>query len=216
MGVVLPEEGYLQHLRDLCDQSGALLTCDEVMTGFRVHFGGVHQQYDITPDIVCLGKIIGGGMPIGAVGGRADIMDCLAPIGNVYQAGTLSGNPVSVASGLSTLTLLKELNPYDELRAKTEQLQQAVETGAEKAGLPVQIHGIGSMYSFFFSNTPVTNFADALNIDTESFNKVFRNLLEAGVYLPPSAYEASFPSIAHDDAIIDQTISAIESAFANL
>lgn len=216
MGVVLPKDGYLQHLRKLCDECGALLICDEVMTGFRVHFGGVHQQYGITPDLVCLGKIIGGGMPIGAVGGRADIMDRLAPVGDVYQAGTLSGNPVSVACGLATLRLTKELDPYPVLRARTQRLEQAVRSGADKKGIPVQVHGIGSMYSFFFSADPVTNFAEALAIDKETFNRLFHGLMERGIYLPPSAYEASFPSIAHTDEIIERTAEAMDAAFAAL
>lgn len=216
MGVVLPDEGYLQHLRKLCDECGALLICDEVMTGFRVHFGGVHQLYDIKPDLVTLGKIIGGGMPIGAVGGRAEVMDCLAPVGSVYQAGTLSGNPVSVACGLATLRTVQELNPYDGLRAQTEKLEKAVKEASSKAGIPVQVHGIGSMYSFFFSEKPVRNFADALGIDTDLFGRLFHALLERGVYLPPSAYEASFPSIAHDDAVINQTVNALHESISSL
>lgn len=208
MGLVPPRDGFLSHLRKLCDQSEALLIFDEVITGFRLTFGGYQNLCGIIPDLTCLGKIIGGGMPIGAVGGRADIMERIAPLGPVYQAGTLSGNPVSVAAGLATLKILEHENPYPLLEQKTASLVCALRESAEAHSLTMQIPAIGSLFSFFFTATQVHSFADVRHCDTTSFKTLFHGLLREGIYLPPAPFETCFTSTAHSDRDVEQTVIA--------
>jgi glutamate-1-semialdehyde 2,1-aminomutase len=215
MGLVHPEAGYLEHLREVAQAAGALLIFDEVITGFRLSFGGYQETCGIRADLTCLGKIIGGGMPMGAVGGRADIMEKLAPLGPVYQAGTLSGNPISVAAGLATLRHLKNHNPYPALEQKTEALARGIEEAAGRAGVEVQVPRLGSMFSVFFRDRPVRSFADCAACDADRFKRLFHALLERGVYLPPSAFETSFLSIAHDDAALAAARDAFASALAD-
>jgi len=217
MGVVLPAAGFLRDLRDLCTQNGVLLIFDEVMTGFRVAYGGVQSIEKITPDLTTLGKIIGGGMPVGAIGGRAEIMDRLAPLGPVYQAGTLSGNPAAMAAGLATLrTIRKTPDFYAKLEAKSARLADGLKAAAAKAGVGPQtrINRVGSMMTVFFTPGPVTDFDSATASNTKAFAAYFQAMLEAGVYLPPSQYEAIFVSIAHTEADIQATMTAASAAFA--
>ena len=210
MGVIVPEAGYLQGLRELCDQHKALLIIDEVMTCFRVSYGGAQGLYGVRPDITTLGKIIGGGMPVGAVGGSAALMDHLAPVGPVYQAGTLSGNPIAMAAGLATLTELRAEGFYERLEETSARIEQGMLQAAESAGLAgrVCLNRVGSMMTLFFTAGPVRDFVTATASDTKAFAAFFHGLLEAGVYLPPSQYEAWFVSAAHGDAEIQQTIDA--------
>jgi len=208
MGLVLPQPGFLEALRRLADQCGAMLLFDEVITGFRLTFGGYQKICGVTPDLTCLGKIIGGGLPIGAVGGRDEVMSHLAPLGNVYQAGTLSGNPVSVAAGLATLRYLQRHNPYADLDRRTQRLVAPLRQAAHQQGIGLQVPQLGSMFSLFFSHKPVTSFADVMQCAKEPFVKMFRMLLARGVYLPPSPFEMSFISTAHDDAILDEAAEA--------
>jgi glutamate-1-semialdehyde 2,1-aminomutase len=207
MGVVLPEPGFLERLRELASETGALLLFDEVITGFRITFGGYQNLCGIVPDLTCLGKIIGGGLPIGAVGGRADLMDHLAPLGSVYQAGTLSGNPISVAAGLAALRHLKEHKPYPELEQDTQWFVRQLGELFESRNVPVHIPHIGSMFSLFFSEQPVHSFADVMTTEKERFVKLFHGLLESGVYLAPSPFEAGFLSTAHDRATLGAALS---------
>lgn len=217
MGVVLPAAGFLRGLRELCTQAGSLLIFDEVMTGFRVACGGVQSLEKVTPDLTTLGKIIGGGMPVGAVGGRAEIMDKLAPLGPVYQAGTLSGNPAAMAAGLATLRAIrKDKDFYVKLEAASAKLAQGLLAAADKAGLggKVCINRAGSMLTAFFTPGPVTDFASATASDTKAFAAYFQAMLDAGVYLPPSQYEAIFVSAAHSPADLQATVAAAAGAFA--
>jgi glutamate-1-semialdehyde 2,1-aminomutase len=216
MGVVLPKPGYLEHLRKLADQSGALLLFDEVITGFRITCGGYQNICGVTPDLTCLGKIIGGGMPIGAVGGRADLMENIAPLGNVYQAGTLSGNPISVAAGLACLRTLHEEKPYPELEKKTVTFTGAMKEIFEAKGLTVQLPTIGSLFNMFFIDQPVHTFDDVMKADKEPFVKLFNALLERNVYLAPSPFEAGFLSVAHTDEVLNETLDALKAAAATL
>ena len=213
MGCVPPAAGYLQGLRQLCDHSGTLLIFDEVMTGFRVAFGGAQSLYNIRPDLTCLGKVIGGGMPCAAYGGREEIMRRVSPDGPVYQAGTLSGNPVAMAAGLATLELLEEPGAYATLEKLSDQLAAGLRDAAAHAGVAVQINRVGSMLTPFFTDRPVTNYAEATACDTEAFSRFFGVMLDEGVALPPSQYEAWFLSLAHDDEAIEQTLAAAEKAF---
>ncbi len=210
MGCIVPEPSFLQGLRDLCDQYKAVLIFDEVMTGFRLAPGGVQQRLGIRADIVTYGKVIGGGMPIGAIAARNEIMQCLAPLGKVYQAGTLSGNPLALAAGISTLSILKD-NPqiYSDLDRKTIQLRDGIKGIMEEKGIPFCINQMGSMLSLHFSDAEVTNYSSAAACDIECFNEFFHHLLSQGVYLPPSAYESWFISDALSQSHIDQTLSAI-------
>jgi glutamate-1-semialdehyde 2,1-aminomutase len=216
MGVVPPAEGYLQGLRELCDQHGSLLLYDEVMTGFRVAWGGAQIRYGVRPDLTCLGKVIGGGMPAAAFGGRRDIMAHLAPLGGVYQAGTLSGNPIAVAAGLKTLQLIQAPGFYDTLAARTTRLAQGLATVAREAGVPFAADSLGGMFGLYFTESIPASFAEVTKSDVPRFNAFFHKMLDAGVYFAPSAYEAGFVSIAHDDAIIDATIDAARGVFASL
>ena len=217
-GTILPEPGYLEGLRAICTREGALLIFDEVMTGFRVALGGAQELYDITPDMTTLGKIIGGGLPVGAFGGRAEIMDLLAPLGPVYQAGTLSGNPLAMAAGIATLRQLMAGGDvlYPMLAEITSRIAHGVADEAKKAGVPLFVAGTGSMFTWFFQHGPVRNFEDAAKSDTERFGKFHRGMLERGVWLPPSQYEAAFVSLAHGDAEIHATIAAAREVFATL
>lgn len=213
MGLIPPEPGFLAGLRRLTEEHGALLIFDEVITGFRVAFGGAQTLYGVLPDLTCLGKIIGGGLPIGAYGGRRELMEQVAPAGPVYQAGTLSGNPVAVAAGLKTLQILKEENPYPALEAKGALLAQGLAEAAQEAGVPVQIHQVGSLLGLFFSEAPVRNAADVAASDGEAFRRFFHAMLAGGVYLAPSPWEAWFLSTAHGEADIEQTVEAGRQAF---
>ena len=213
MNCILPKDGYLQHLRELCTKHGALLIFDEVMTGFRVSRGGAQQRYGITPDITTLGKIIGGGMPVGAYGGREDLMRQIAPDGPIYQAGTLSGNPVAMAAGLATLTLLDEPGFYKRLEQNTNRLCDGLETAARDAGVAVTTNRSCAMFGLFFTDKKVESFADATACDINAFNRFFHGMLQRGVYLAPSAYEAGFLSSAMSESDIDATIEAARGAF---
>jgi len=216
MNMILPKPGYLEGLRALCDTHGVVLIFDEVMTGFRVAKGGAQALTGITPDLTCLGKIIGGGMPVGAFGGRADIMDMLAPIGPVYQAGTLSGNPVAMAAGLATLSLLDQPGFYDRLSHTTEQFVQGMIAAAEAQGVAMQGVSRGGMFGLFFAEQPVTSFAEVMACDESVFKQFFHLMLARGVYLAPSMYEAGFISSTHDDAVIERTLAAASESFAAL
>jgi len=216
VGFIMPDPGYLAAVRAACTQAGALLIFDEVMTGFRIAKGGVQEREKIVPDLTCLGKIIGGGLPVGAFGGRADVMDLLAPLGPVYQAGTLSGNPLAMAAGISALQLLDELNPYELLDRLGQQLRDATLAACRAKGLPVQVPQCGSMFSIFFSAAPVRDYATALQGDAKLFARFFHACLSRGVYLAPSAYEAGFLSTAHEGAAISRACEAITSAVREL
>jgi glutamate-1-semialdehyde 2,1-aminomutase len=216
MNLVLPAAGFLEALRDVCTQSGALLIFDEVMTGFRVALGGAQARYDIRPDLTTLGKVIGGGLPLGALGGRREIMEKLAPLGPVYQAGTLSGNPVAVAAGLATLQLVVQPRLLDRIDAVAAALVEGLEAEARKFGVTFSSQSIGSMFGLYFRDAPPKSFAEVMQCDRERFNRFFHAMLEQGVYLAPSAYEAGFVSAAHGDAEIDATLAAAHAAFKEL
>ncbi len=210
---ILPRDGYLQHLRDLCTKHGALLIFDEVMTGFRVALGGAQQRYGITPDLNTFGKIIGGGMPVGAYGGRADLLNQIAPAGPIYQAGTLSGNPVAMAAGLATLDLIQAPGFHDALERRTHQLCDGLEDAAREAGVAVTTNRSCAMFGLFFTDKKVETFADATTCDVAAFRRFFHGMLKRGVYLAPSAYEAGFLSSAHGDIEIAHTLDAAREAF---
>ena len=217
MNCILPEPGFLQGLREVCDRYGSLLILDEVMTGFRVALGGVQSVYNVRPDLTTLGKVIGGGMPVGAFGGRRDVMQKIAPLGPVYQAGTLSGNPVAMAAGLKTLELIAMPGFFEALGAKVETLVQGMVAAAHKAGVPMTENHIGGMFGLFFTEADkVTDFAGSMACDQERFRAFFHGMLDHGVYLAPSAFEAGFVSAAHTDADISATLSAAETVFAGL
>lgn len=215
MGVVIPQTGFLEACRELCTQHGSVLIFDEVMTGFRVAHGGAQQLFGITPDLTTLGKIVGGGLPVGAYGGRRDIMDTVSPVGPVYQAGTLSGNPLAMAGGLGMLRAVKELNPYPGLERQTARLTTGLSAAASKAGIPHTIPRVGSMFTLFFNPDPVTSYSVSKRNDTKAFARFFHAMLERGVYLPCSQFEAVFVSAAHTDEDIDATIAAAEDVFGN-
>jgi glutamate-1-semialdehyde 2,1-aminomutase len=206
MGCVPPQPGYLQSLRDLTREHGALLIFDEVMTGFRIAYGGAQALYGITPDLTCLGKIVGGGLPAAAYGGRRDILSLVAPSGPVYQAGTLSGNPLAMAAGAAQLELLREPGTYERLERMSARLAEGISAAA--AGAPIYQTRVGSMFCVFFSSTPVTDEASAKRSDTDAFATYFRTMLEHGVYLAPSQFEAGFVSLAHTEEDIEDTIAA--------
>ena len=208
MGVVPPNPGFLEGLRQLCSEHGSVMILDEVMTGFRVSKGGAQELYGIKPDLTCLGKVIGGGLPVAAFGGSREIMECLAPVGGVYQAGTLSGNPLAVAAGLATLKILIRDNPYVELERKSSSLEKGLKKILDEKGIPHTINRVASMMSVFFHPGPVENYEQALVSDKQRFNHFFANMLNRGVYLAPSAFEAWFVSAAHSDMEIETTLSA--------
>jgi len=213
-GTIPPAPGYLHGLREITSQHGALLILDEVMTGFRLSLGGASQLYGITPDLITLGKIIGGGLPCGAFGGRADIMESLAPLGPVYQAGTLSGNPLAMAAGIATLDQLitHEEAVYNALESTTARVADGVAAIAREAGIPLTTNRAGSMFTWFFTPHPVTDFASAATSDTVAFGRFHRAMLDAGVWLPPSQYEAAFISTAHGESEIGQVLEAARTA----
>ncbi|MBL8188632.1 MAG: glutamate-1-semialdehyde 2,1-aminomutase [Acidobacteria bacterium] len=216
MGCVPPAEGYLQAVRRITQKHGAVLIFDEVMTGFRVSFGGAQQLYGIIPDMTCLGKIIGGGLPVGAFGGRREIMDVVAPVGPVYQAGTLSGNPLAVTAGITTLRLLKSLDPYASLKETTHQLLDSMSNELTRAGITTVGNQVGSMFTCFFTSKPVSNWTTAAQSNRELYGRFFHAMLEQGIYLAPSQFEAAFVSIAHTQEIIDRTILAAQNAAKTL
>jgi glutamate-1-semialdehyde 2,1-aminomutase len=212
MGCVAPADGYLQLVRDVTARDGALFVFDEVMTCFRLGRGGAQARFAIQPDLTCLGKIVGGGLPAAAFGGRADVMKVLAPLGPVYQAGTLSGNPLAVAAGMKTLEILDRPGTWDRLEAIGTRLAEGVRAAATRKGVPMTVNQVGSMWTAFFTPDPVTDYATAKRSDTARFGRFFQGLLERGVYLPPSQFEAAFASLAHTDGDIAQTLTAIEEA----
>ncbi|HUP63372.1 MAG TPA: glutamate-1-semialdehyde 2,1-aminomutase [Thermoanaerobaculia bacterium] len=212
MGCVPPKPGFLEGLRTICDEHGALLILDEVMTGFRVSYGGAQAHYNIRPDITTLGKIIGGGMPIGAYGAPRKLMELVSPLGPMYQAGTLSGNPVAVAAGRATLSVLRNSSIYDDLEERTAEFEQGVRRAAEKHGVPIAFNRVGSMWTIFFTEGPVTDFASANKSNREKFARFFHLMLAEGVYLPPSQLEAAFFSAAHAKKDILQLIERTDRA----
>ncbi len=209
VGFILPKPGFLERLRELTAAAGTLLIFDEVMTGFRVSLYGTMGKHAVRPDLVCLGKIIGGGLPVGAFGGRADIMDCVAPLGPVYQAGTYCGNPIALAAGIAALEKLLRVNPYPDLEARGNAIATALTQVARERGVGLQVPHSGGMFALFFNDAPVENAADAMRSDKERFGRVFRFALENGVFLPPSPYESCFLSAAHDDEATEKTIRVL-------
>ena len=217
MGVIPPAAGYLQGLRTLCDEHKSLLIFDEVMTGFRVAWGGAQTLYGIKPDLTCLGKIIGGGLPVGAYAGSRKLMEMISPAGPVYQAGTLSGNPLAMSAGLATLEILQEPGIYDALEKTSVTFAAGLESAAKKSKVPIAVNRVGSMIGLFFvkkRGQSVTDYAAATNCDTAAFSKFFHAMLANGVYLAPSMYEAIFVGTAHTQQAIDQTLAAAKAAFA--
>ncbi|WP_448509754.1 glutamate-1-semialdehyde 2,1-aminomutase [Immundisolibacter sp.] len=214
MGCVLPQPGFLEGLRRLCDRHGALLIFDEVMTGFRVALGGAQARFGVTADLVTLGKVIGGGLPVGAYGGRADLMAQMAPAGPVYQAGTLSGNPLATAAGLATLAAVQQPGFYERLEATSAALTAALQTAADAADIPFSTAHIGGMFGFFLRETAPRNLAEAQQADVARFGRLFRALLAQGLYFAPSAFEAGFVTAAHDAAVIDASVVRARKAFA--
>ena len=216
MGVIPPGKGFLETLREVTEKYGSMLIFDEVMTGFRVAYGGAQSLYNINPDITCLGKIIGGGLPVGAYGGKREIMEHIAPLGQVYQAGTLSGNPLAMAAGIETLRQLKKPDFYHKLNRTTELLAQGLEKAAEKASIDVTVNRTGGMLGLFFTNKPVKNFNDAKTSNLDMFAAYYRGMLEKGIFLAPSQFEAIFVSEAHDTEHINTTLKAAEEVFLQL
>ena len=216
MGVVPPKEGFLGFLREITREYGSLLIFDEVITCFRVSFGGAQELYGLDPDITCMGKIVGGGLPVGAYGGRSDIMTRVAPEGPVYQAGTLSGNPVAMAAGMATLKVLKEEQPYGLLDSRTEDLARGVSEILSERGVPHTVNRVGSMMTVFFTDVEVVDFETAKTSNTDTFSRFFRSLLRKGVLIPPSQFEAWFVSTAHTDQVIEEALHRIEEAVRDL
>lgn len=217
MNCIPPVPGFLEGLREVCDEYGTVLILDEVMTGFRVSLGGAQGHYGITPDLTTLGKVVGGGMPVGAFGGKKEIMQHIAPLGPVYQAGTLSGNPIAMAAGLKTMQLVSQPRFYDELSAKVEHLVSGIITAAKDAGIPMTENHVGGMFGLFFTDIPhVVNFAQTSACNIERFKKFYNGMLKEGIYLAPSAYETGFVSAAHTDEDLENTIEAAARVFATL
>jgi glutamate-1-semialdehyde 2,1-aminomutase len=216
MGLVLPEKGFLEMLRELADRFGAILIFDEVMTGFRVAYGGAQDLFGVYPDLTCFGKIIGGGLPVGAYGGKLDLMSKVAPQGSVYQAGTLSGNPVAMAAGIATLEQLQKGDFYGALDEKADRLLAGLAQAAKKAAIPAQAQRVGSMLGFFFNDKEVKNFDDAKTCNLDRFSAFYNGLRQKGIYIAPSQFEVLFISIAHDTEHIDQTIKAAEEVLGQL
>jgi glutamate-1-semialdehyde 2,1-aminomutase len=216
MGVVPPAPGFLAGLRELCTRHGALLIFDEVITGFRVAYGGAQERYGVRADLTCLGKIIGGGLPVGAYGGRRAVMEQVAPLGGVYQAGTLSGNPLAVAAGLATLRSLRTGDVYSRLEQLGATLERGLVAAASKAGIPLTVNRVGSMLTAFFCEGPVTDYASARKADTARYAKYFHAMLERGVFLAPSQFEAAFVSLAHRPEDLDSSAAAAAESMATL
>lgn len=217
MNCIPPEQGFLEGLRALCDKYGAVLIFDEVMTGFRVSLSGAQGHFGVTPDLTTLGKVIGGGMPVGAFGGKREIMEHIAPLGPVYQAGTLSGNPIAMAAGIAMMSAVSENGFYDALTAQTTKLVQGLQAKADAAGIPFTTNQAGSMFGFFFSDEArISRFEQVTHCDLERFKAFYHGMLEHGVYLAPSAYEAGFVSSCHSDLLINETLEAAEKVFATL
>jgi glutamate-1-semialdehyde 2,1-aminomutase len=216
MNLIQPSKAFLSAIRDLTSKHGSVLIYDEVMTGFRVALGGAQSLQGIIPDLTCLGKVMGGGMPMAAFGGKKEIMSKLAPLGNVYQAGTLSGNPVAVAAGLKTLEIVSRAGFYDCLTTQTQKLMAGLKQAADKAGIPFTVDSVGGMFGFYFVDKVPTTFEAATKMNIEAFKKFFHAMLDEGIYLAPSAYEAGFTSITHDDAVLAQIIAAAETSFKKL
>lgn len=212
-GLILPLPGYLESLRRICTENNAVLIFDEVMTGFRLGIGGVQELTNVIPDLTAMGKIIGGGLPVGAFGGKSEIMDQLAPLGPVYQAGTLSGNPLAMAAGIASLKMLRDDAPYKHLENTGQQLAKGLQDIAHDKGVPLQIPQVGSMYCLFFSEEKVNNFEQAISCNHVSFNSVFHKMIEHGVYLPPSSYETCFISTKHTDQEVTHTLEAFSHSF---
>ncbi len=213
MGVVLPKDGFLKGLRDITSEYGSLLIFDEVITGFRVSPGGAQELFGIQPDLTCLGKIIGGGFPVGAYGGKKEIMQRISPEGDVYQAGTLSGNPVAMMAGIATLSVLKDASVYQELDRKSRLLFEGIEKRAKERGIPVKVNRVGSMGSIFFTDQDVTDFDSVKRSDREKFKKFYKEMLSSGIYIAPSPFEAIFVSLAHTDEVLEYTVEAADNAF---
>ncbi len=213
MGIVLPKEGFLSGVKELCEKNNALFIADEVMTGFRGQFGLASEMFGVAPDITCLGKIVGGGFPVGAYGAKEEIMNLVAPLGPVYQAGTLSGNPVAMSAGLATLKELKRLNPYDTFNKQSSEIVSAVQSYSEQFGIATDTNMFGSMVHFFFHQKSVSNFTEAQQSDTNRFSKFFSHMLDAGIYLPPSQFEAWFLNTAIDDHDMEMLKSSIQDSF---
>jgi glutamate-1-semialdehyde 2,1-aminomutase len=216
MGVVPPVPGFLEGLRALCTRTGAILIFDEVITGFRVAYGGAQSRYGVRPDLTCLGKIIGGGLPVGAYGGRRDLMSTVAPLGGVYQAGTLSGNPLAVAAGLAAIHALGQGDPYARLETLGARLAAGLVAAAQAARVPLTVNRVGSMLTAFFCDGPVTNYASARRADRDRYARFFHAMLERGVYLAPSQFEAAFVSLAHTEADVDAAAAAARESLAGL
>lgn len=216
-GCLLPQQGFLEQLRELCDTYGTLLIFDEVMTGFRVARGGAQELFGVVPDLTTLGKVVGGGMPIGVYGGKKQIMEKVSPVGAMYQAGTLSGNPVCVAAGIATLRQLEDKQTYEHLYQKSEYLQKSIESLSEKYSIPVVVNGMGPMFTVFFTErTSVMSFEDAKQSNLDLYGRFFREMLSRGVLFPPSQFEAAFWGLCHTDDILDVTISKIEQSFQSM
>ena len=215
-GFVVPDAGFLAGLRELTKDNGALLVFDEVMTGFRISYGGAQAKFGVTPDLTTLGKVIGGGLPVGAYGGRQDIMSMVAPAGPMYQAGTLSGNPLAMTAGIKTLELLQKKGTYDQLEQITQQLSEGLIKIAKDAGHSVCGGYIGAMFGLFFTEGPVRSYDDAKKSDTAKFGRFHRGMLEKGIYLAPSQFEAGFTSLAHTSEDIENTLAAAKEVFADL
>lgn len=215
-GFIPPEPGFLEGLRELTKENGALLVFDEVMTGFRISYGGAQERFGVTPDLTTLGKVIGGGLPVGAYGGRKDIMSMVAPAGPVYQAGTLSGNPLAMTAGIKTLEILKQEGSYERLESMTKRLINGICESAKAAGLAINGKSISGMFGFYLCDGPVRNFEEAKQANSEYFAKLHRSMLQKGVYLAPSAFEAGFMSLAHSEDDIDATLKAFNESFSEL
>jgi len=216
MGVIIPKDGFLEGLRELCNQHGVVLIFDEVITGFRISFGGAQELYGVMPDLTCLGKIIGGGLPVGAFGGAREIMEKISPLGPVYQAGTLSGNPMAMTAGIETLKILSNQGVYKTLEEKSEILSEGIRIAARKAGIPIFSTRVGSMFTVFFTDIPVTDYSAAKGCDTNIFSRYFSEMLKEGIYLAPSQFESSFVSLAHTEEDLEKTIEATRMCFSSI
>ncbi len=215
-GFITPEPGFLEGLREVTQENGALLVFDEVMTGFRISYGGAQERFGVTPDLTTLGKVIGGGLPVGAYGGRKEIMSMVSPSGPMYQAGTLSGNPLAMTAGIKTLELLKQEGTYEKLEALTKKLVDGIVTAAKESNIAIHGQSISAMFGFYLCEGPVRNFEEAKSTDTELFSKLHRIMLQKGVYLAPSAFEAGFTSLAHSEDDITSTIKAFQESFSEI